>query len=260
MHRRVLRRIKSAFLQFGLTYRLYLRVKYGTDTASLRPPAKEDLPNRVLQTHAEWRGAVREAMRLHLPLHRAEEKNWDHLAAVRAIASAKARSARVLDAGAEFYSNVLPALFAYGFRDLYGVNLSFTAPARRGPIRYLPGDITRTEFPDSFFDAITCMSVIEHGVHIGDYFREMFRILKPDGILITSTDYYPERIDTAGKVAHGAPIKIFSKTEIEEMLGLAYECGFKPTAEIDLECSERPVRWNAYDLDFTFLIFTLRKP
>jgi hypothetical protein len=136
----------------------------------------ENLPNRVLQSQAEWHKAARKAEQLRLPLHRAEEKNWDHLAAVHAIVGATAKSARVLDAGAELYSNVLPALFAYGYRDLYGMNLSFIDPARRGPIRYLPGDITRTEFRDCFFDAVTCMSVIEHGVPIGAYFREMFRI------------------------------------------------------------------------------------
>jgi SAM-dependent methyltransferase len=195
-----------------------------------------------------------------LPLHRAEEKNWDHLAAVRAIVGRTAKSARILDAGAEIYSNVLPALFAYGYRDLFGINLSFVDSARRGPIRYLPGDITRTDFRGGFFDAVTCMSVIEHGVPIRAYFREMFRILKPGGILITSTDYYPTPIDTAGKIAHGSPIKIFSQHEIEEMLEIAYECGFKPTATIDLECAGRPVRWELYDLDFTFIIFTLLRP
>jgi SAM-dependent methyltransferase len=104
------------------------------------------------------------------------------------------------------------------------------------------------------------MSVIEHGVPIRAYFREMFRILKPGGILITSTDYFPTPIDTTGKTAHGAAIKIFSKSEIEGMLAVACECGFKPTGTIDLECAERAVRWEQVDLDFTFVIFTLRKP
>jgi SAM-dependent methyltransferase len=195
-----------------------------------------------------------------LPLHRAPEKNWDHLAAVNGIVSSYSRSAVILDAGAEFYSNVLPALYVYGFRHLYGMNLSFADPARRGPIRYLPGDITHTEFPDAFFDAITCMSVIEHGVPLQAYFQEMFRLLKPGGILITSTDYYPDPIDTRNQMAHGAPIKVFSKAEAEGMIFLATEFGFELTNEINLECAKRPIRWDAYNLEFTYLIFTLRKP
>ncbi len=195
-----------------------------------------------------------------LPLHRGAEKNWDHLAAVFAILRSTTDSARVLDAGAEFYSNVLPALFAYGYRNLYGINLSFTEEARRGPIRYLPGDITRTIFPDGYFDAVACMSVIEHGVPLEGYLREMYRVLKPGGLLITSTDYYPTAIDTTGRMAHGAAIKIFTKAEIQEILRLAQSVGFESTGEVDLECSERPVRWDKFDLDYTFVIFTLRKP
>lgn len=104
------------------------------------------------------------------------------------------------------------------------------------------------------------MSVIEHGVPIERYFKEMYRVLKPGGILITSTDYYSEPIDTAGEMAHGSPIKIFTKPEIEEMIKLACECGFRQTEAFSLDCTARPVRWERYNLDYTFLIFTLVKP
>lgn len=258
LHRRFLRRIRSSFLQFDALYRLSLKLKYGAGSLTAAPGT--GLANGVLRSRAEWQKASSEGRRLHVPLHRSDEKNWDHLAAVNAIVGATSRTACILDAGAEFYSNVLPALFVYGYRNLYGMNLSFTAPARRGPIRYLPGDITRTGFADAVFDAVTCMSVIEHGVPLEPYFREMYRLLKPGGLLITSTDYFAEPIDTANKSAHGAPIKVFCKQEIEQMLMLAGQCGFENTAEIDLNTTERTVRWDKYDLEYTFLIFTLRKP
>jgi SAM-dependent methyltransferase len=256
--RRFFRRIRSSILQFEPVYRLYLKYKYGTRRLSTSPNIPP--PNGALQSEAEWREATRRGKELQLPLHRSAEKNWDHLAAVDAIVSVCPRAAFVLDAGAEFYSNVLPALFAYGYQHLYGMNLSFADPARRGPIRYLPGDITRTGFPDAFFDAITCMSVIEHGVPLPAYFQEMFRLLKPGGILITSTDYYPDPIDTMNQFAHGSPIKIFSRPEAEEMIAVAASCGFEPTGPIVFECSQPSVRWERYRLEFTFLIFTLRKP
>jgi SAM-dependent methyltransferase len=259
--RRFFRRIKSGFLQSEALYRLSLKWKYGAGRLPLPPSGTlSGLPNTALHTRAEWIEAAARGKQLGLPLHRSPEKNWDHLAAVYAIASALPTSARILDAGAEFYSNVLPALFVYGYRELYGMNLSFADPARRGPIRYLHGDITRTGFPDAFFDAITCMSVIEHGVPLGSYFREAYRLLTPGGLLITSTDYFPEPIDTTGKMAHGAPVKIFSRREVQEMLAQAKACGLEQTGEIDLDCAEPTVRWDLYDLDYTFLIFTLRKP
>ncbi|MDP9168984.1 MAG: class I SAM-dependent methyltransferase [Acidobacteriota bacterium] len=255
--RKLFRRLKSAALQPEAIYRLYLKLKYGAGRLAVTPPVH--LPNATLQTRAEWQQAFEQAKQRHIPLHRGPEKNWDHVAAVDAILSHTKTSARVLDAGSEFYSNVLPALFVYGYRNLYGINLSFTGPARRGSIQYLPGDITRTTFPDDCFDAVTCLSVIEHGVPPDAYLREMHRILKPGGLLITSTDYYPTPIETRGQTAHGAPIKVFSKPEIQQLLKLAVEIGFELTGDLDLECTDRPIRWDQFDLEYTFVIFTLRK-
>jgi hypothetical protein len=88
----------------------------------------------------------------------------------------------------------------------------------------------------------------------------MYRLLKPGGILITSVDYYATPIDTRGLVAHGAPIKVFSKAEIQAALLLAQDVGFQLTGDVDLECEEKAVRWEQYGLEYTFLIFTLQKP
>jgi len=242
----------------GWAYRIYLILRFGASRVSEFP--RSDLPNGTLQNEAEWKGMLALAKRLKIPQHRSHEKNWDHLAAVFAILGNTTPSARILDAGAEFYSNVLPALYTYGYRDLVGINLGFTDPARRGPIHYFYGDITESAFPDDHFDAVTCMSVIEHGVPLEGYFREMFRIMKPGGLLITSTDYYQTAIDTRGQTAHGAPIKVFTRAEIEDALQLATEVGLELTGPVGLDCTEKPARWAKFDLDYTFLIFTLRKP
>ena len=237
---------------------MYLRAKFGAGRLSEAPGPH--IANGTLQSRAERDAATQNGKTLHVPLHRGDEKNWDHLAAVSTILANTNRSGRILDAGAEIYSNVLPALFLYGYRELYGINLSFIDPTRRGPIRYIPGDLTRAPFSNAFFDAVACLSVIEHGVPLGDYFREMYRLLKPGGVLITSTDYYPTPIDTRGQFAHGTPIKIFSKPEIEAALDLAMSVGFELTGELDLECEEKPIRWEQFDLEYTFALFTVRKP
>jgi SAM-dependent methyltransferase len=256
--RRFFRSIKGLILRPNAIYRLYLRAKFGTPTLSQTPGP--NITNGTLKTKAEWQAAFVNGQTLHVPLHRGPEKNWDHLAAVTTILANTNRSARILDAGAEIYSNVLPGLFLYGYHELHGINLDFTVPTRRGPIRYIPGDLTHTPYAEAFFDAITCLSVIEHGVLLNDYFREMFRLLKPGGLLITSTDYFPTPIDTRGQTAHGTPIKIHSRLEIEAALDLARSAGFVTTGEIDLECTEKPIHWEPFGLDYTFVLFTLQKP
>jgi SAM-dependent methyltransferase len=249
--------MNSAILGWDSVYRIYLKLTFGAGRLTGNPGPC--IANATLKSRAEWQAAFENARKLHVPLHRGPEKNWDHLAAVSTILSHTPTSACILDAGGEFYSNVLPALFVYGYRALYGINLAFTDPARRGPIRYLPGDITHAPFPNAFFDAITCLSVIEHGVQLEDYFREMHRLLKPGGLLITSTDYYPTPIDTREMSAHGSPIKIFSKPEIQTALAVAENIGLKSTGDLDLECDGKPIRWDAYGLEYSFVLFTLQK-
>ena len=100
--------------------------------------------------------------------------------------------------------------------------------------------------------------MIEHGVDPHGFFREAARLLKPGGVLVTSTDYYSEPIETHGLKAFGVPIHVFTKDEIISVLNIAHGYGLEPTGEIDLNCQEKPVSWQ-FDLDFTFVTFTLRK-
>jgi SAM-dependent methyltransferase len=251
------KRLKALLLRPEPFFRAYLKWKFGAATLTEKPAAT--LSNGTLKNRAQWEQSLQAARRLHLPLHREPTKNWDHGAAIATVLANTVPEATILDAGAELYSNILPALFLYGYRNLYGVNLDFRFPSRRGPIQYLIGDLTRLPFRDQFFDAVTCMSVIEHGVPLDAYFREMHRVLTPRGLLITSTDYYPTPIDTAGKSAHGAPIKIFTREEIERALALANELGFDLNGPVDLQADEKPITWEEYGLSYTFLLFTLRK-
>lgn len=256
--KRARRRVQSMLLGLEPIYRWYLHRKYGTEFRRTARPTSW-IANRALQSQVEWQAAREEGRRLRLPLHRGEDKDWDHLAAVFAILDATTPAAHVLDAGAELYSNVLPALYAYGHRELYGVNLDFAAEYRRGPIRYEPGDITRLRFADGFFDAASCLSVIEHGVPLEGFFREMHRVLKPGAPLIVSTDYFPTAVDTRGQTAYGGAIKIYTREEIEAMIRLACSLGFETTGKVELDCSERPICWEKYGLEYSFVIFTLRR-
>jgi SAM-dependent methyltransferase len=196
---------------------------------------------------------------LGLPPHNDTPKNWDGLAALDLILANSLRTARIFDAGGEHYSTILPWLWLYGYRNLTVGNLTFATRSTLGPIVYEHADITRTAYPDEHFDAVTCLSVIEHGVDLSHYFGEMARITAPGGLLITSTDYWETPVDTRGQSAYGVPIHIFTKPEILAALEVARQVGFEQTGELDLGVSERVVHWKDYDLRYTFAIFSLRK-
>ena len=154
---------------------------------------------------------------------------------------------------------ILPWLSLYGYKNLTVGNLVFDKKIRRGNIVYEHSDITRTKFSNGFFDAVTCLSVIEHGVDLDAYFKEMSRIIRDGGILITSTDYYDAPIDTKGQEAFGVPIHVFTRDEIAQALELATQCGFSLVSPLELGSAEKVVHWKQYDLRYTFIVFSLQK-
>ncbi|MGI8426958.1 MAG: class I SAM-dependent methyltransferase [Actinomycetota bacterium] len=213
----------------------------------------------VLKSAKEVQGSLEQVQRLGLPPVADLPKNWDSLAALDLILRTMDTRSRIFDAGGEWYSMILPWLFLYGYKSLTAGNLVFDKKTRRGTIVYGPSDITDTKFSTGSVDAVTCLSVIEHGVDLDAYFREMSRIIRDGGILITSTDYYDTPIDTKGQEAYGVPIHIFTKDEITQGLELAARYGFSLMSPIDLRSAEKVVHWKQYDLRYTFVIFSLQK-
>lgn len=215
--------------------------------------------NGVLQTAEEWKSAVAQMRGLGLRLHPDGPKNWDTLIALDAIIQNANPDAYVLDAGTELYSSLLPCLYLYGYRNLYGINLAFNRSISRGPIRYSYGNVMDTRFAPESFDAVTCLSVMEHGVDPESYLKEMSRVLKPGGLLITSTDYWEHGVDTTGLMEYGVPVKIFTSSDISELIDIARDYRLELTGELDLGCQERSVTWKRLGLSYTFVAFTLRK-
>jgi SAM-dependent methyltransferase len=252
-----MQRLRNVLIRTEMGYRSYLKRTYGIDNPKGHPELSWE--NGVLRTRQEWERSVELVTNLGLHPHPDLPKNWDSLVALNAVLKRTGKKACILDAGSELYSTILPWLFLYGYKKLWAINLIFNSPIKRGPIHYEYGDITQTNFKEDTFDAIVCLSVIEHGVEIHAYFKEMSRILKPGGILITSTDYYEAPIDTKAQSEYGFPIHIFSKTEIITALEVAREFDLVLTGPLDLNCEEKTVRWELYDLEYTFAVFTLQK-
>jgi len=252
------RRVASELIQStSLGYRLALALKYGSWSPKARPHAP--WANTVLKRTSDVDACLHQVRRLGIPPMEDAPKNWDSLAALDIIVRATDTSASVFDAGGETYSMILPWLFLYGYRNLTAGNLVFKRSLRRGTIRYLHADITRTDFADAAFDVVTCLSVVEHGVDLDAYFKEMSRILKPGALLITSTDYFETTVDSRGQAAYGVPIHIFTADEIRGALRIAERYGLSAVSPVDLGCEEKVVHWKQFNLHYTFINFVLRK-
>lgn len=66
-------------------------------------------------------------------------------------------------------------------------------------IKYKVADMRKTPYPDNYFDAVVCIFVLSHGLlkDNKDAVNEIYRILKPEGMLVT--EFMSVKDKTRGK-------------------------------------------------------------
>jgi hypothetical protein len=238
-----------------------LRLNLVRDGGSLHPSRPSGgwrrWTNTALQSPGDVDVAVEEIRRCGLVAHQDRPKNWDLFVALGLILDRCARWTPVLEMGAARYSPLLTWLYQYGFWNLHGIDLIYDAPIERGPIRLHQMDMTRTSFPDHAFGAIASLSVIEHGVDYEAYLSEAARLLRPGGVLFTSTDFWCEPIDTAQEQAYDQPVRINDPADIGRFLELAEAHGLRELSRQVLLCGEQVVTWDRLGIKYTFLAITL---
>ena len=219
-----------------------------------------DFTNRSLTRL--WRLLYR--LRYRAPLPDADRmKSWDVLHALKLIRQHVTHSSHVLDMGC-YNSEILWALHRSGFRHLAGCDLN--PLCRWMPywhrIDYRLADLTRTPFPDASMGALTCLSVVEHGVPIDGLVAEARRLLKPGGLLVFTTDFdgtgARHEIDPAFRVFEQS-WQIFSRETLRQLTDKFLQAGFSwlDAEQLSLDHTERPIHWN--DQDYTFVMVVLRR-
>lgn len=226
--------------------------------------------NGVLQDQNDIDFATKKLQSLGLKPHPIPYKCWDGLRMISLILAKAPKEAKILDVGC-VGSPLLHWLSTLGFKNLFGCDLApwwswrnclgMTAKLFLNPsIRFSRRNLEKTNYPSKTFDFITSLSVIEHGVNLENYFKEMSRLLKKGGILLTSTDYWPTPIDTSGIFPYGpksAEMKIFDTSEILDLVELSKRYGFELIEPISLSAKEDIVSW--MNKNYTFILFALVK-
>lgn len=217
--------------------------------------------NRALQNEQDVSRAYVELAPYALPRHNERWKNWDAAIALAHLYDTTFSDGTVLDAGAcrdpKYPSPFLPAAQRLGLQRLYGVNLDEKGIVFENGVRYEHGDITNLKFAKGFFDYIACLSVIEHGVDVGKFFKEMARVVSRGGYLFVSFDYWDTPIDTGDRTAFGAPVKIFSRDDVVQMVKIASEFGLVLTRPLNIDCQDPLVKWMG--LEYTFCNLLLQR-
>lgn len=215
----------------------------------------ESQVNRALQDNASVDRATMILDLKGLYKHEDRVKNWDNLIALWYTVKTTDPILPVMDVAATKGSAYLPSLRNYGFKNLISINLTQTTTEINEGITYQYGDCTKTNFSDGFFGFISCLSVIEHGVDVEAFFAESARILRPGGHLFVSADYWQDPVDTYGQVAFGVPVKMFTQSEVDDMVVTARKYGLEAVRSVDATCKDRVVNWIGIDYTFVNLLF-----
>lgn len=100
---------------------------------------------------------------------------------------------RLLDLGSQL--GLMPELAIQRGWDAYGIDVnSYTvkSAAKRG-INIFHGELLEAKLPSNYFDAVTIMLLLENLPHFPSELRELYRVLKPGGLIVTkivNVDFY----------------------------------------------------------------------
>jgi hypothetical protein len=181
-------------------------------------------------------------------------KNWD-LAHILPQLS----HGNILDMGCQGSLVLANALCVGMIGEKWGIDLAELPPLEGANI--VKGDITRTDLPSDHFDYITCLSVIEHGVNAKAFVDETYRLLKPEGTLWVTFDYWPQKIEHDIRL-FDLPWTIYCQEDVVRFLDIARQAGLEPAAEIDWTIDEGvicPGYHSPGPFSYTFGVLQMRK-
>ena len=182
-------------------------------------------------------------------------KSWDVLSTINFLECHIKKNEPILDIGC-YASEVIVALHKLGYSNLTGADLNpdLQKMPYQDRIRYEITNFMHTKFESASFQAITAISVIEHGFDGASLLKEMSRLLKPGGYFIASFDYWPDKIDTTGTQFFGMDWKIFSKQEVADFIKQASGYGLAPAGELHYEGQETPIECGGEKYTFGWLV------
>lgn len=125
-----------------------------------------------------------------------ETKHWWWVARKKIVINllrkyAKGNNNLILDAGCGTGAGML---YLQEFGTVYGVDLSSKAVAfckKRGITKVKLGDVSKLPFKNGYFDIVCLMDVIEHVSNDKLVIKEMYRVLKKNGILLMTLPALP---------------------------------------------------------------------
>jgi ubiquinone/menaquinone biosynthesis C-methylase UbiE len=208
-------------------------------------------------------------IRMKFGLHHHDfNKNWD-LNVCRKYLRRFAKSTPILDAGSGANAVFSQLALNMKFENIYSIDyLDIKKKVRKKypQLIHTKGTLEHIPHEDQKFGVIGCISVIEHLGSEKRVFDEFFRILKPGGIILITTDYWPNSIMTEDRYPYGMDmpkLKIYSHESIRRVFENASKSGFIFMDKMsDIETylknnhpKRKLIHWERMEISYTFLFF-----
>lgn len=188
-------------------------------------------------------------------------KSWDTLSLLEIVMKYYPdRNSSIYDMGS--YNCEIPlALWSQGYHHIRASDLNPKGRCLRfygNNIDFHCEDFYRPQVPDGTFHILTCVSVVEHGFNQDFFLQSVSRLLRPEGILLLTTDYHPQKI----KIPEDFKIfnlsyLIFSQDEIKALITRAQDFGLSLLGDEEWGNSEYPISFSGHQ--FTFILLAFRK-
>jgi 2-polyprenyl-3-methyl-5-hydroxy-6-metoxy-1,4-benzoquinol methylase/uncharacterized protein YbaR (Trm112 family) len=180
------------------------------------------------------------------------------------------RDALVLDAGSGTGYGAA-YLADHGARFVYGVDLGAKAIAfsrhyfPRTNLQFQEMNLERISgFPHHQFDVVFCSNALEHIAHPGTFFRSVWQLLKPEGLLLTTVPPIVNAELRAQNLANPHHLNIWSPRQWLHVLRQyfedvqVYQHWFEKPG-IQLDFTNTPTETVVRETDFTFTPITLEQ-
>ena len=164
-------------------------------------------------------------------------KNWEIASIIPHLTDSE-----LCDLGSDG-SVVIPNALALGLKGTkVGIDLAYKEDiVTPDGVHYIKGDLMQTPFENESFDIVTSLSVVEHSVDVNKFAQECHRILKPEGKLFVSFDYWPEKINTKGILLYNLEWNIMDRYEAFLMVSAFLSKGFALTSQIDWTVQDKVI-------------------
>ena len=168
-----------------------------------------------------------------------------------------AKDAKILDVGC-YGSEILLTLYKSGFKNIHGIdtNPKIKKMPYSDKINYHVGNFFENKFQSGSLDCVTSISVIEHGYNEKSFFSEFSRLLKKNGYLILTFDYWDTKIKTDNIKMFNLSWNIFSKEEVKSMIINAKEkYNLELVGNENFEFEDAVINCANKDYTFAWLVF-----